>query len=347
MKKIIFLLILIFVFHSAFLYSQEYHTPEQILLLLTNSNVTYSIELADSDDLEKSEVEPKLVQHGLYLVKDQEGHLLLNNYNNDYALDQDISEDLQKAEKYFFKGYYDDAREMYKEILDEMPHNSQMMTFIGQSYGIEKEYDKAEKWYKKAISANYLDYMAHWFLADIYYIEEKYEKASDEILIAHVLNKNNPRIIDKMNVILKSNNLEYKDWKFEPECSISEESEGKISLKLDKNEPEWMMYMLCKALWAYEPGYKESMLENTRELSRIVEEKECLTAMAMGHQNKNGDEPSKIEALKVYMKSLENGNASEYILYEIIMKENPLLPYMIEQKKINDIVKYLLQFRIE
>ncbi|MBC8484742.1 MAG: hypothetical protein H8D45_01715, partial [Bacteroidetes bacterium] len=330
------------------LYSQEYHTPEQILLLLSKSNVTYTIESVDSDDLEKTETESKLVQHGIYLFKDKDGHILLNNYDNDYASDQDLLEDLQKAEKYFFKGYYEDARGLYKEILEKMPQNSQMMTFIGQSYGIEKEYDKAEKWYKKAIGTNYLDYMAHWFLADIYYIKEKYKKASDEILIAHVLNRNNPRIIDKMNVILKSNNLKYQDWKFDPGCSISEESEGKISLKYDKNEePEWMMYMLCKALWAYEPGYKESMLENTRELSRIVEEKECLTAMAMGHKNKNEDEPSKIEALKVFMKSLENGNASEYILYEIIMKENPLLPYMIEQKKINDIVKYLLQFRIE
>jgi len=347
MKKILNLLVLVFVFYSVSLYSQEYHSPEQILLLLTNSNVTYSIESVESDDLEKTESESKLVQHGIYLVKDKDGHILLNNYDNDYALDQDILDDLQKAEKYFFKGYFEDAREMYKEILDEMPHNSQIMTYIGQSYGIEKEYDKAARWYQKAINANYLDYMAHWFLADIYYIQEKYRKAFDEILVAHVLNRNNPRIFNKMNEILESNNLEYQDWKFDPGCLVTEESEGKISLKYDKSEPEWMMYMLCKALWAYEPGYKESMLENTREISRIVEEKECLTAMAMGHKNKNGDQPSKIKALKVYMESLEKGFASDYILYEIIMKENPLLPYMIEQKKIKDMVKYLIQFRIK
>ena len=233
MKNVINFFVLFFISSNVTLYCQKFHTPPEILLLISSSDITYSIDAVDVDDLEYSTYNLELVKHGTYRYKDKSGVIILDNFSNDYASDSDIWEDFNKAEKYFIKGYFSEARKYYKNIHKKIPENSQIITFIGQTYDLDKEYDKAVKWYKKAINANYFDYMAHWFLADVYYTEDKYKKALDEILIAHILNRNNPFLFDKMIDIKEDNDLEYQEWVFLPGCTLKEKSEDKIILKYD------------------------------------------------------------------------------------------------------------------
>ena len=68
---------------------------------------------------------------------------------------------LDKAENYFGSHQYAKARDAYTLALQEDPKLYSAITYIGQTYGIEKNWDKAELWYKKAIEANYVDFLAH------------------------------------------------------------------------------------------------------------------------------------------------------------------------------------------
>ncbi len=251
------------------------------------------------------------------------------------------------GEYYFQSGEMEKARNEYIKALEISPNNSQLMTFIGQTYGIEQNYEKAEEWYKKAIKANYIDYLAHWFLADIYLIKADTKKAVEKITISHILNRNNPRLFEKLTIIYNENGMRYANWKFKPLYKMSKNDDNSISLEYDPEHSEWMMYMLCKAVWAYEPGYKENMLKNAKEIPRLVEEKECLANLVIGYKNKNMDKKSDDEALNKLIEAVDNDMLSEFILYEILLKEDPSIAYKIGKKSIEKIVDYVLKFRTE
>jgi hypothetical protein len=127
----------------------------------------------------------------------------------------------------------------------------------------------------KAIEANYFDYMAHWFLGDAYHKAGTTEKAQKEILIANILNRNNPRIQNALGRIYADSRLTYPEWVFSPRCDLKDLGNNKVSVKYDQRYPEWLPYSLCKALWQFEPGYRESMLKDSQEHPAMIEEKEC------------------------------------------------------------------------
>ena len=113
-----------------------------------------------------------------------------------------------KAEDLFSKKEYAKARDAYKRVLLLDPNATIVMAYIAQTFGIEQNWDMAESWYKKAIEANYIDYLAHWLLADVYRNKGEQKKALEEISIAKVLNRNNPRLESLRQKIYAANGLD-------------------------------------------------------------------------------------------------------------------------------------------
>jgi tetratricopeptide (TPR) repeat protein len=272
------ILLLVFFIHKSPL-AQEYHSPAQIFKILTESKVIYNIGSLKTDLPDEKDEDLPLNQHGVYIGKNEAGQSVLKMYE----LSPDAMVYVRNGENYFQSGEMEKARTEYLNALETSPNNSQLMTFIGQTYGIDENYQKEEEWYKKAIKANYIDYLAHWFLADIYLIKADTKKTVEEITIAHVLNRNNPRLFQKLTIIYNEKGLRYTGWKFRPHYKMAKNDDNSISPEYDSEHPEWMMYMLCKAVWAHEPGYKKNMLKNAQEIPRLVEEKECLVNLVRLH----------------------------------------------------------------
>src|SRR5690606_5444260 len=124
-----------------------------------------------------------------------------------YSINNQTQTHLTKAEEYFNERDFSLARNMYQEALASDPDYYELMTYIGQTYWIDGEHDKAIQWYEKTIQLNYIDYMAHWFLADAYKVQGDLDKALDEINIAMILNRNNPRIKKSFNDIYQQKKL--------------------------------------------------------------------------------------------------------------------------------------------
>lgn len=255
-----------------------------------------------------------------------------------YSLSEEGKKSSAEAEKHFAAREYDKAVEMYKKVLETDPEYYTVMTYIGQVYGIQGKKEQAKIWYLKAIESNYIDYMAHWFLADLYAETGKNDKALEEITIAQILNRNNPRIQMSLEQIYKANKLKTPEWTFHPQVLIDSTEDKTIKIQFGNN---WMGYALGKAVWLYEPGYSESMGVKRGNVSTITE-RECLVMLLSTLEKKAYKKNPEFKVLK---ETLDNGEMDLYIVYEVMLPKYPAIAYSLSERTINLVKDYVIKYR--
>lgn len=330
MKKLVPLFFLLPFFA---VYGQDLHTPKQIYEIIEKSEISYAI----------SELKTKID------APDRSNNV---NYNNSYRVYKDSSmftykyepsEEVQmwadSGEAYFVKGDTRKAREMYMKVLSIDPSYYKVITYIAQTYGIEKNYTESELWYKKAIDRNYIDYLAHWLLADIYRINGNNKKALEEITIAHILNRNNPRLYKSFAEIYKLEKINYSPWYFNPQHQSEFIDHNNISIKTNM---DWLGHALVKAVWQYEPGYSESMGEKDNNPISVLREKEGLVALLYTMDKKK---MKKYPEMNVLQLALDNKQIEEFIFYEIILPDYPMVAYHLPESFIGHISDYIINTR--
>lgn len=242
---------------------------------------------------------------------------------------------LDKAENYFGSHQYAKARDAYTLALQEDPKLYSAITYIGQTYGIEKNWDKAELWYKKAIEANYVDFLAHWLLADVYKIKGQKEKALDEISIAKVLNRNNPRLEALRKEIYGLNGLNIKNWTINPQVRMSRDSvTGNVNIVADSI---WSYYAFVQAAWFYEPVYKAKAKKYSMPQAMY---RECL----MGFLPFIGDKAlvDSVDVLKRLVKVIEADKLDEFVFYDMLLLDYPTASFQLDKKQIEGLKDYLI-----
>lgn len=331
MKKYI---LFILTFIPVILFAQEIHSTAEILQIMTDSKITYNIE-ALSNETPCPDRSSNINIHYSYRIETDSGINVFPIEINDLA-----KKNFDIAESFFQKGKYDSALVYYKLTLFEDPKSYNAYTYIGQIYGIKNDYKNAIDWYNKAIQKNYIDYMAHWFIADIYLETGDFKKALDEILIAKILNRNNPRIQKALEEILTKNKLNTIDWCFNPQYELIQESNNKVTIKASAL---WLGYAFAKAVWEYEPGYSESMGVAKNGYSTL-EDKEALIALLvlLEKEKKN---IKKEKQFVVLNDALENKYIDAYIVFEILLPDNPEAAYQLDKDIISHLKEYLINIR--
>ena len=315
----------------------QLHTPAEIMKILIDSKVQYSLSQLESPIAEK----------------DLSSHLVFNNFYRkittggfstaEYKITKEVEQAVAKAEEAFQKNDQDEARKFYLKALELDSSYYMVMTYIGQTYRIQDNWAKAIEWYEKTIQLNYIDYMAHWFLADAYEAAGRLDDAKKEIIIAHILNRNNPRIRTALTQILQKNNLKLSDWVFNPQISISQKADNSIDIKYGEG---WLIYALVKAIWAYEPGYRQSMGYENENVFRESEEKEGLIGLLLSEDPKTKSTPVTM-ALKKATEDKKHNMLQEFIYYEILFPEHPIIASQLPDEIIENIMDYILKVRCE
>lgn len=324
-------------------YSQQFHTSIEILKLLTDSKIKYGIATLEKP-IECNDYSDLLTNHDCFREKNESGFEIKR-----YKMDEKTSTMLDKAEKYFQSYSIDSAMFYYNQIIEIDPSLSFVMTYIGQGYRIKEDYKKAIYWYKKAIETNYLDYMAHWFLANMYEMKGDLKEAVDEITIAHILNRNNPRLKTEMKSIFANAGREYIDWCFNPQFEMKKFKDDSIMISITR---EWVGYAMTKALWTYEPGYRESMGAVKGKFT-MNEEKECLFVLITSLENikeNNKKQKDTIEnnpQFSVLKEAAYAKHIQEYIIYEILLPKDPSIAFQLPEENILEIKDYLLNYRFK
>lgn len=93
----------------------------------------------------------------------------------------------EKARSLKNKGAYEEAIELYQEILKEEPENYEAIIEVAQVYGWKGEYDKSLEYYDKLLGRNRRDYDALLGKAQVLSWKGEYGKAED--LYARVIEK--------------------------------------------------------------------------------------------------------------------------------------------------------------
>jgi tetratricopeptide (TPR) repeat protein len=332
MKKSAVILALIFIFIYG--YSQKIHSNFEIIKLMTDSKLKYEIKSLDKPVL-NTDYSAKLNHSDCYRVVSDSGIQTFQFKVKDQAYQK-----LQKAEMYFQANDIDNALLWYKSTLEVDSALYTVMTYIGQMYEKKKDPVEAINWYKKATRNNYIDFMAHWFMADNYKSINELKNAVDEIVIARILNRNNPRIKKSFDNIFLKARRDTTDWYFNPQIEITNPSENTISISMND---KWVGYAMTKALWMYEPGYSESMGVK-KGLYSTLEDRECLITLLIGQINaktKIKDDPEFL----ILNQAVKNNCLEEYILYEIVLPKTPAVAYQLPEKTILGIKKYILDVR--
>lgn len=302
--------------------AQKVNTLETIMKTMEASKVVYEIKTMEKP----------------VPVPDRSAYLTTNQYYQVIKggkIDVDVYELSEKGKKEFFKAEkafenkdLETARNHYKKALLADPNYTPVVDYIGQIYGIQMDYKQAEHWYKKAIEQNFIDNFAHWMLADICMLTNRKELALEEIAMAKVLNRNNPRLDQHFKKICLANGLDTTSFIFNPQVRISNTPK---SVTVETAE-DWMMYGMAKANWEYEPGYSEGK-------SFYEKSKELLLAQYT-YASANNKNSALIQRLN---KAIDKNFFSEFLYYETILPDNPENVFYQDKEALKKLRDYVIE----
>lgn len=318
------------------LYAQdaELHSPQEILQIMDNSDLTYEIDAIDEElDCEQDDNNVNTVY--MYSLDADDGR-----EKAIYKMSDEAEAYFLKAEQFFIAKEIDSARRYYGLVADLHKDFSMPVTYIGQSYEIQGDTSKAIEYYEKAVKLNFYDFTAHWFLADCYLNKGMVDSAIRQITVANVLNRNNPRLKQSLKSIYKTAGKTYNEWCFIPQVKVSK-SGKKVAVKYASN---WIGFALAKAVWEYEPGYRKQM-GVTGDGYSIVEDKECLAMLAMTLSGDDKKQWKMEPCLNALMVALDDKLFHEYLAYELVMYKYPGVAYYYSPSYINEIADYVLKIR--
>jgi hypothetical protein len=103
--------------------------------------------------------------------------------------------------------------------------------------------------------------------------------------------------------------------------ALARQEEGAVGIYADMDEPSWLGYGICKAVWIGEPSHRQEMIGSTKHRWTSREETECIAALATGYLRYR--EKKQDPALERLLAIIEEGYASELIVYEAASRMAP------------------------
>jgi tetratricopeptide (TPR) repeat protein len=321
---------------------QRFHSPAEILKLLSESKIVYRVEAKASPGGE--EKERPVLPGSVFIGSRPDGTRAVMTFDQTHASSPEASAHLAAAEKAFQEKRWAEARSEYSAALRAVPESSQIMTFIGQTHGIEGDVDEAREWYERALEQNPVDYLSWLLLADLDRMAGRLDSSVERITRAHLLNRNNPRVLKMLEDIYELAGHRYEPWEVAPTVEVFREESGDVRIAFEEGDSsDWPAYAMCRALWRYEPGYREKMSLSTELPPRLLEEEECLLVALESAMTKRDAEPGSelSEAMMRIERAVKNGDLADFALYEIILVEEPLFAYTMNEGALASVGKYV------
>lgn len=311
--------------------SPNIHTPSQIIQIIEDSPVTYSLK---SGHFSPADFSQKVLRTTFYRIQNDSAYEV-----KQFEPEGKAKELFDNAEKLFSDRDFSGARKAYQEALSVDPKLYIAITYIGETYLYEKDYTSAVLWFEQAIEANYIDYLAHWGLAHACLYTGELKRALKEITITKILDRNNQNVNKMLNDIYKWNKVNYVDWYLAPLFSISteydeEKEKNIVKIQYDEN---WLAYALVYAVWKYEPDYAESMGN-----SQFLREKEAIFCTYVSYSKK---QLKNSPAIRMFEIAANGGALDPYIIYDGFLPYDPTIALYLEKKDIESIVDYVINIR--
>ncbi len=331
MKKLTLFILCLLTTVGLFAQSHDIHTPSQIVQIMTDSPVSYTLKSAN---FRASDFSNNVLPHNLFRVQQDSSYDI-----KEYVMEGKAKEMYDKAEELFGDYDFSGARDYYLKVLEIDPNLYKVMVYIGDTYFHEKNYLQAEQWYEKAVKANYIDYLAHWGLAHACMYTGEPKRALKEIAIAKVLNRNNQNLNIMLNGIFKANKVAYVDWYLDPKCRISTEynEEREKDVVVIEYDEDWFAYALVNAVWEHEPGYAASM--GGGAFMRVKE------AIVNTYLTYNKKQLKNSPAMRMFKIALDSHAVDVYLFYEYFLPRDPSMALFQSEETIEEVADYIINIR--
>lgn len=254
------------------------------------------------------------------------------------------------AEAYFMMGDYKSALNSFELAYQNDPENYELLTYIAQCHRFNNEPKKAIELLDTYEKKYFHYYQLHLIKGLAYNDMKQYKKAKDALIYAHILNRNFKELNDILNETLDKLKKKQVDWTgYIKNYILVDSSEVHITVDVVDDSLSFRKYFFynnCKALWL-----SDSLFVQSKDIDiSIPFNKEIAMELDAYYNHIAGDyandgEMSEIEN-KVYEKCLKKGTELDYLFYEKLLVDYPLLALNLDEKKIRSIHKYFNKYKI-
>lgn len=313
-------------------------TPLEILTYMKSSSFKYQIEQLRGK-LEK----PMLIvlpNDGYVEEKDGKEYSFSYKDKRNAEAQKYVSEAMQLLS--IEKGDKKKARKLLEKAINIDSTDAQLYALLGENYYDEKDYKKAEKYFRQAIHFNKVDYRAHWLLGEIFLKEEQKDSALHYIRLAHLRNRNMPRLNLRLKEVTElCGKTLNTNWVFQPLYKNYKED----SLIIIAADGVWLTYAMYHAVWKYEPGYL--YIKSSQQVSDYLyhQEMEAMMGTYLTYSNLQEQDKVAYPSLKAFEVALDNDLLEAYIFYEILLVERPTLAHYLTEEFTTYLFEYLDKVR--
>lgn len=328
---------LIFMIILTAVVAQQLHMPDEIEQYMKKSAIQYEMDSL-TNPIQSNSL--PLVEKGLFLIHSQQGNQL---EKKEFSLSKKAKKLIKKAKKAETKDNLDKALKYYKKALNIAPHDPQILNELASLYWTQDGLEEVIFYAKKIVEQNPINFEAHARLALAYQKLEKSNLALEHIHLAHLYNRNHKKVIQIMKTIYVDNGMVYRDFVFDPQYKIEKKDSGIVSVQA--NEIPWRHYASCKALWENDQTYQNQMSHLANVSINQIQQKECLLNALIGYERlKSGKE--QFPSLGVLGNSLRYRMVDDFILYEVELRQNPNLIFILSDTKKQRLIRYMTSVRV-
>ncbi|MEM1321782.1 MAG: hypothetical protein AAGG75_16100 [Bacteroidota bacterium] len=337
MLKSPFLFILILI--SGAVAAQQLHTPSEIAQLLEKSSIPYAFDTSTFQPVK--EVFPILedrynsvpLSEGIYL---QPTDIIVT--------DKTARKYQKKANNFLAKKNYLKAIPLYLDLLELHPEHTELKMALARLYTLAHDCPQAMHWYKQVITVLPKDISAHVEMAQLCMQCQEGELAIEYITRAHLFNRNDSRLVAMMSDVYLQQGLSYHNWKLQPLYSITTMVDKTVRIQAAPGP--WQAYASCKALWQYEPNYRQNMRHMSQSPVGLIEEKECLLNALISYTQLESGQAAFPE-LALLGRVLTERVVDDYIFYEITSRRQPELLRELSEEQLQKMIRYIRDYRVE
>jgi tetratricopeptide (TPR) repeat protein len=334
MRTIFSLLMFLIVFAAK---AQYLHTPDQIQSLQKESSLQYQLDTTLT--LTKESTLPVLSFVYETLVSPDKSPVEMATCD----LSKKALKHLKKANAFFKQEKYAAALENY-DLVRNTCKDPFVLLRLALCYQHIQASTNAIGIYNYLLEVDSTNAYLYYQLANCYSQQEDYHTAARLITLAHLYNRNNMTYQEAMSVIFQKLNWKFRHLDFEPLYSIQKEADR---VTIIASASPWIAYASCKAVWTYEPDYRQKMKTISSEDLRIIEEKECLLNALVTFESLDVVEKIEYAGLYTLSKALPDKRVNDFIMYEISLRQHPEISQQLSQDRINLLVDYVYTYRVK
>lgn len=322
--------ILFFTFVTCQLFAQQLNTPKEFAEIMKYSPIKY---FADSNAVIK--------KRDLIVLENPPFSATVSGISDS----RKIAKLIKKGNKYFEKEKYEKALKFYLKVLNIDKNNIWVLRKIGAFYNRDKKYEFAIDFFNNLLINNKLDFEIYQELATAYAAISDTSAALEAITVAHILNRNDTLIENKMIKMYEDFGYEFKkkgNFIFNYELKEI----GKDSVKINTKMALWNSYANCKAVWKYDDRYRKAKANDFPKNLDFVQEKECLLNFLMLYEMASEADRKTLQSeYDLLTKAIDTKQLNAFIQYEIWAVDNPILMHQISFSDFENVMKYVQTVR--